>query len=69
MDWDDKLQAYTYQCPCGDVFQITKPELANGEEIAHCPSCSLIVRVIYDQDDFTVKDEDLGKGSLPTLRL
>ena len=23
MKWDDKLQAYTYACPCGDLFQIT----------------------------------------------
>lgn len=23
MDWDDSLQAFTYQCPCGDLFQIT----------------------------------------------
>lgn len=23
MSWNDKLQAYTYACPCGDIFQIT----------------------------------------------
>jgi hypothetical protein len=23
MKWDEQLQAYTYSCPCGDVFQIT----------------------------------------------
>lgn len=23
MTWNDKLQAYTYPCPCGDLFQIT----------------------------------------------
>lgn len=23
MDWDESLQAFTYQCPCGDLFQIT----------------------------------------------
>ena len=23
MDWSDELQAFTYQCPCGDLFQIT----------------------------------------------
>ncbi len=23
MDWNEELQAYTYQCPCGDLFQIT----------------------------------------------
>lgn len=23
MEWSQDLQAYTYQCPCGDLFQIT----------------------------------------------
>ncbi|KAK9838972.1 hypothetical protein WJX74_007007 [Apatococcus lobatus] len=34
MDWSDSLQAFTYPCPCGDLFQITKEELQDGEEIA-----------------------------------
>lgn len=24
MEWNDDLGAYTYPCPCGDLFQITK---------------------------------------------
>jgi len=43
---------YTYPCPCGDYFQITREELAAGEEIAKCPSCSLYITVIYNQEDF-----------------
>uniref|UniRef100_A0A4W3K9F0 DPH-type MB domain-containing protein n=1 Tax=Callorhinchus milii TaxID=7868 RepID=A0A4W3K9F0_CALMI len=27
-------------------------DLENGEDVATCPSCSLIVRVIYDKDQF-----------------
>jgi diphthamide biosynthesis protein 3 len=23
MNWNEELQAFTYQCPCGDLFQIT----------------------------------------------
>lgn len=23
MDWNEDMQAFTYQCPCGDLFQIT----------------------------------------------
>lgn len=52
MEWNDALNAFTYQCPCGDLFQITRGELAQGELIAHCPSCSLVIKVIYDEDDF-----------------
>lgn len=51
MTWSDALAAYTYQCPCGDLFQITRAELDAGEEIARCPSCSLVVRVLYDLED------------------
>lgn len=43
---------YSFQCPCGDVFTISSDELKDGEEIAHCDSCTLILRVIYDQNDF-----------------
>jgi len=34
--------------PSPDRFEITKLMLRDGEDIATCPSCSLIVRVIYD---------------------
>uniref|UniRef100_T1HW14 Diphthamide biosynthesis protein 3 n=1 Tax=Rhodnius prolixus TaxID=13249 RepID=T1HW14_RHOPR len=49
-EYDEEEEIYYYPCPCGDRFQITKEELASGEEIATCPSCSLIVKVIYDLD-------------------
>lgn len=47
-DFDEETETYYYPCPCGDRFQITKEELAVGEDTATCPSCSLIVKVIYD---------------------
>ena len=52
MEWSEELGAFTHQCPCGDLFQITLAELAAGEELARCPSCSLLVRVVYDPEDF-----------------
>lgn len=53
MNWDSLLSAYVYQCPCGDLFQITPTELRAGDEIARCPSCTLVVRVVYDPDDLS----------------
>ena len=47
-EYDEEAETYYYPCPCGDKFAITKEELENGEDVATCPSCSLIVRVIYD---------------------
>lgn len=35
--------------PCGDEFIITKEELMQGLEEATCPSCSLVVKVIYNK--------------------
>ncbi|KAL4423489.1 hypothetical protein ABPG77_003622 [Micractinium sp. CCAP 211/92] len=63
MDWSEELQAFTYQCPCGDLFQITLDELAAGEEVAKCPSCSLYVRVIYDPADFQEQPAEAGQAA------
>jgi diphthamide biosynthesis protein 3 len=48
MAWDEEKGVFHYPCPCGDRFEITRKQLANYEDIATCPSCSLIIRVIYD---------------------
>ena len=48
MSWDDEKHVYHYPCPCGDRFEISRRQLADCEDIATCPSCSLIIRVIYD---------------------
>ena len=50
--WDPTAKVFHYPCPCGDRFEISKAQLRDGEEIATCPSCSLIVRVIYDYVSF-----------------
>ncbi len=49
MEYDEETECYYYPCPCGDRFQISKEDLENGEETATCPSCSLLVKVIYDK--------------------
>ena len=50
MSYDADEQLYQYQCPCGDLFEITLEELWDGDDIAHCPSCTLKVRVIFDKE-------------------
>ncbi|KAG5440920.1 hypothetical protein PCK2_000075, partial [Pneumocystis canis] len=47
--FDAELEIYHYPCPCGDRFEISLNDLKEGETIAYCPSCSLMIRVIYDQ--------------------
>ena len=67
MEWNEELQAFTYPCPCGDLFQITKDELRMGEEIARCPSCSLFITVIYNMEDFAGgSDPKTKKGLEPS---
>ncbi|KAL2912797.1 Diphthamide biosynthesis protein 3 [Polyrhizophydium stewartii] len=59
MDYDEDTETYSYPCPCGDRFQITKADLASGDEVATCPSCSLIIRVIYDPEAFECEGETI----------
>ncbi|KAG6370893.1 zf-CSL-domain-containing protein [Boletus reticuloceps] len=58
MSWDEAKGVYHYPCPCGDRFEISRKQLANYEDIATCPSCSLIIRVIYDPLDFEDEPPD-----------
>jgi len=53
MIWNEEKKKYFYPCPCGDLFEISQKEIENGEDIAHCPSCNLVIRVIYDPDKFS----------------
>ena len=64
MEWNEELQAFTYPCPCGDLFQITKDELRMGEEIARCPSCSLYITVVYNMEDFAAGSDPTTKKGL-----
>jgi diphthamide biosynthesis protein 3 len=62
--WDEAAKVFHYPCPCGDRFEISKSQLRDGEEIATCPSCSLIIRVIYDYVSYawiaTLREITLG---------
>jgi diphthamide biosynthesis protein 3 len=48
MTYDSTLEIYHYPCPCGDRFEIGIAELRDGEQIAVCPSCSLMIRVVFE---------------------
>ena len=52
MEFDEDTEIYHFPCPCGDRFEISLEELRNGEDVAKCPSCSLLLKVIYDLDSF-----------------
>jgi diphthamide biosynthesis protein 3 len=58
MAWDEEKGVFHYPCPCGDRFEISRKQLANCEDVAICPSCSLIIRVIYDPLDFEDEPPD-----------
>ena len=48
MTYDSALEIYHYPCPCGDRFEISIADLRDNEDIAVCPSCSLMIRVIFE---------------------
>lgn len=65
MFFDEKELVYTYPCPCGDKFRISLEALWDGEDIAKCPSCTLRIRVIFEEEDLPAwveDDEDDGEA-------
>ena len=62
MTFDSVTQLYHYPCPCGDRFEISLGDLQDGEEIAVCPSCSLMIRVIFDEGDLPTVEEPAVTG-------
>jgi diphthamide biosynthesis protein 3 len=60
MTWDATMQIYHYPCPCGDRFEISIGDLRDGEDVAQCPSCSLMIRVIYEVDSLPKPPEEEG---------
>ncbi|KAL4738304.1 hypothetical protein BDV11DRAFT_206061 [Aspergillus similis] len=62
MTFDANLQIYHYPCPCGDRFEIAIDDLRYGEEIAVCPSCSLMIKVIFDQSDLPKEEKRETEG-------
>ena len=51
MEFVEDDDMYYYECPCGDLFEISPAQLAAGEDIARCPSCSLKIRVLVPKDE------------------
>lgn len=49
MTYEDAEQMYFYECPCGDKFEISLEDLYDGEDIAPCPSCTLQIKVIFEE--------------------
>ena len=62
MTYNEEERMYYYPCPCGDKFRITLEELWDGEDIAKCPSCTLRISVIYEEEDLpALPDESDGE--------
>ena len=61
MVYDVDSLTYFYPCPCGDKFSITLDELYDGEDVASCPSCTLRIRVIFEEGDLPELPPDDGE--------
>mmetsp|Transcript_17395 Transcript_17395/g.37577 ORF Transcript_17395/g.37577 Transcript_17395/m.37577 type:complete len:110 (-) Transcript_17395:445-774(-) len=65
LDYNPKTQIYSYPCPCGDIFSISLEALWDGEDVATCPSCTLRIEIIYDEEDlppYRDDDDDESEG-------
>lgn len=55
MSWGPNACSENLVCHFRELFGENKNTCLApaGEEIAHCPSCSLYIKVIYDPEDFS----------------
>lgn len=60
MTFDPDTQIFSYPCPCGDKFQIFIDDMFDGEDVAVCPSCSLMIQVIFEKDDLVSYYDEAG---------
>ncbi|KAK0740424.1 hypothetical protein B0T18DRAFT_330960 [Schizothecium vesticola] len=67
MTYDATTQMYHYPCPCGDKFEIALVDLLDEEDIAVCPSCSLMVRVIFEVDNLPKVKEAPSSGGVAVV--
>ncbi|KAF2752856.1 zf-CSL-domain-containing protein [Pseudovirgaria hyperparasitica] len=65
MTYDETLQIYHYPCPCGDRFEISIGDLREGEDVGVCPSCSLMIKVIYDMDTLPKEEREDPEEEAP----
>ncbi|KAF2470696.1 zf-CSL-domain-containing protein [Lindgomyces ingoldianus] len=56
--FDEILQIYHHPCPCGDRFEISIADMRDGADIARCPSCSLMIKIVFDVSDLPVEQAD-----------
>lgn len=47
--WSCEERTFFYPCPCGDRFSIRVDDMLGGEDVAGCPSCSLRIRILFDE--------------------
>ncbi|CCH46589.1 Diphthamide biosynthesis protein 3 [Wickerhamomyces ciferrii] len=64
MTFDPTTQLFTYPCPCGDKFQVFIDDLQDGEDVAVCPSCSLMIQVIFEPEDLEEFYEEMNTDDL-----
>ncbi|XP_054329263.1 diphthamide biosynthesis protein 3-like [Pongo pygmaeus] len=58
--YEEDSDSYFYRCPCGDNLSITKEDLENVEDMATCPSCPLIIKVICDKESDIILKQEKG---------
>jgi len=49
MAFDEKLDCFVHKCRCSDKFQIYESDLEKGCDTFECPSCSLRIRVLFEE--------------------
>ncbi|CAF9927051.1 MAG: Diphthamide biosynthesis protein 3 [Heterodermia speciosa] len=64
MIFHKETSLYTYPCPCGDQFEILLQDLRDGEDVAVCPSCSLMIKVIFEAENLPAEAQGVATEPL-----
>jgi|TARA_B100000524_G_scaffold29792_1_gene14813 diphthamide biosynthesis protein 4 len=52
MDYSEDVEGrglWSYDCRCGDVYELSEAQLLSGIDALECRSCSLAIRPLYQQ--------------------
>ena len=58
MDYDSTLQSYFTACRCGGSYTVSERDLEEGVDTICCSSCTLSIRVLYQE----LMEEVEGQG-------
>lgn len=62
MSYDEATRSYSWPCRCAGTVLVTESLLAEGLDVFGCDTCSLTIRVLYDDEGDSDTSDAVGKS-------